>query len=321
MRPDRPDVWFGEPFPIEAALIARNIAPGVFRKEFAFEKWVDFDQELFDTIYNDDSQEREFTHKIYGYDNSPKANEIATHNIKAAGVSKDVVLKLQPFQQFEQPAEKSIIITNPPYGERISTNDLLGLYSMIGERLKHAFTGNTAWILSYREECFDQIGLKATSKIPLFNGALECEFRQYEIFDGKYKEFRAEGEELSKERKEFRPASGERKEFKPGERTRNSVPDSVERDVNSVAKDANSTVNADQENSRTAKSENSVRVKEESSKTGKDGSSSRGKDVNSVENAEQGWVSLTRKAKEERRERRKKNNTNNDKENECKENK
>ena len=65
---------------------------------------------------------------------------------------------------------------------------------------------------------FDQIGLKATSKIPLFNGALECEFRQYEIFDGKYKEFRAEGEELSKERKEFRPASGERKEFKPGER-------------------------------------------------------------------------------------------------------
>ena len=204
--------------PIEAALIARNIAPGVFRKEFGFEKWKDFDQELFDAIYNDDSQEREFTHKIYGYDNNPKANEIAQHNVKAAGVSKDVILKIQPFQQFEKPEQKSIIITNPPYGERISTNDLLGLYSMIGERLKHAFTGNTAWVLSYREECFDQIGLKATSKIPLFNGALECEFRQYEIFDGKYKEFRAEGEELSKERKEFRPASGERKEFKPGER-------------------------------------------------------------------------------------------------------
>lgn len=204
--------------PIEAALIARNIAPGVFRKEFAFEKWVDFDQELFDRLYNDDSQEREFTHKIYGYDNNPKANEIATHNIKAAGVSKDVVLKLQPFQQFEQPAEKSVIITNPPYGERISTNDLLGLYSMIGERLKHAFSGNTAWILSYREECFDQIGLKPTTKIPLFNGALECEFRQYEIFDGKYKEFRDGGEGLSKAPKELKLASGERKEFKPRER-------------------------------------------------------------------------------------------------------
>ena len=203
--------------PIEAALIARNIAPGVFRKEFAFEKWIDFDQELFDKIYNDDSQEREFAHKIYGYDNNPKANEIATHNIKAAGVSKDVTLKLQPFQQFEQPKEKAVIITNPPYGERISTNDLLGLYSMIGERLKHAFTGNTAWILSYREECFDQIGLKPTAKIPLFNGALECEFRKYEIFDGKYKEFKKQ--ESEEGNKEYRPyAAREKREFKTGER-------------------------------------------------------------------------------------------------------
>lgn len=93
--------------PIEAALIARNIAPGVFRKEFAFEKWNDFDQELFDRIYNDDSQEREFTHKIFGYDNNPKANEIATHNVKAAGLSKEIILKIQPFQQFEQPKEKA----------------------------------------------------------------------------------------------------------------------------------------------------------------------------------------------------------------------
>ena len=203
--------------PIEAALIARNIAPGVFRKEFAFEKWIDFDQELFDKIYNDDSQEREFAHKIYGYDNNPKANEIATHNIKAAGVSKDVTLKLQPFQQFEQPKEKAVIITNPPYGERISTNDLLGLYSMIGERLKHAFTGNTAWILSYREECFDRIRHNPTAKIPLFNGALECEFRKYEIFDGKYKEFKKQ--ESEEGNKEYRPyAAREKREFKTGER-------------------------------------------------------------------------------------------------------
>ena len=213
--------------PIEAALIARNIAPGVFRKEFAFEKWNDFDQDLFDMIYNDDSQECEFTHKIYGYDNNPQANEIATHNVKAAGVSKDIVLKLQPFQQFEQPAEKSMIITNPPYGERISTNNLLGLYQMIGERLKHAFIGNTAWVLSYREECFDQIGLKPTVKTPLFNGALECEFRKYEIFDGKYKEFKkqeGEGEEgedskesgfKPKEGRDFKPR--EAREFKPRE--------------------------------------------------------------------------------------------------------
>ena len=212
--------------PVEAALIARNISPGVFRKEFAFEKWVDFDQEKFDNIYNDDSQEREFTHKIYGYDNSPKANEIATHNIKAAGVSKDICLKLQPFQQFEQPAEKAMLITNPPYGERISTNDLLGLYSMIGERLKHAFIGNDAWILSYREECFDQIGLKPSQKINLFNGPLECEFRKYQIFDGKYKEFKSQdgGEEggAPREKRDFKPRreEGGRSSFGGGDRDR-----------------------------------------------------------------------------------------------------
>lgn len=200
--------------PIEAALIAKNIAPGVFRKGYAFEKWPDFDAELLDNIYNDDSQEREFKHKIYGYDNNPAANVIATNNVKAAGLSKDIVLKLQAFQQFEQPAEKAIIITNPPYGERISTNDLLGLYQTIGERLKHAFVGNEAWILSYRDECFDQIGLKATQRIPLKNGALECQFRQYEIFDGKYKAFRSEGEKLHKTDKTYKT----RKESKPEER-------------------------------------------------------------------------------------------------------
>lgn len=201
--------------PVEAALIARNIAPGVFRKEFGFEKWRDFDQDLFDSIYNDDSQEREFTHKIYGFDNNPRANEIATHNVKAAGVSRDVILRIQPFQQFEQPKEKSIIITNPPYGERISSDDLLGLYKMIGERLKHAFTGNDAWILSYRDECFDQIGLKPTVKIPLFNGSLECQFRQYQLFDGKFKAFRNsdEGKDFKSGREE-RPA---RRNAKSGE--------------------------------------------------------------------------------------------------------
>ena len=209
--------------PIEAALIARNIAPGVFRKEFGFEKWKDFDRELLDSIYNDDSQEKEFNHKIYGYDNNPKANEIATHNVKAAGLSRDIVLKIQPFQQFEQPKEKSIIITNPPYGERISSDDLLGLYKMIGERLKHAFTGNDAWILSYRDECFDQIGLKPSVKIRLMNGALECQFRQYQLFDGKFKAFRS-GEEgknfkaKSEERNERPKKRGEKVEFNKGDR-------------------------------------------------------------------------------------------------------
>ena len=178
---------------IEAALIARNMAPGLFRKEYAFEKWPDFDAELFDKIYNDDSQEREFNHHIYGYDVDIKAVNTARLNVKAAGLSNDITVEEQDFKNFMQPKNKSILVTNPPYGERISTNDLLGTYKMIGERLKHQFTGNEAWILSYREECFAQIGLKPSIKIPVFNGSLECEFRKYQLFDGKMREFREEG--------------------------------------------------------------------------------------------------------------------------------
>ena len=178
---------------IEAALIARNMAPGLFRKEFAFEKWPDFDADLFDKIYNDDSQEREFNHHIYGYDVDIKAVNTARLNAKAAGLTSDITVEERDFKDFTQPKNKSIMVTNPPYGERISTPDLLGTYKMIGERLKHQFTGNEAWILSYREECFAQIGLKPSIKIPVFNGSLECEFRKYQMFDGKMSVFREEG--------------------------------------------------------------------------------------------------------------------------------
>lgn len=178
---------------IEAALIARNISPGVFRKEFAFEKWPDFDKDLFDEIYNDDSQEREFTHHIYGYDIDMKCVNTANLNIRAAGLSKDITIQQADFKDFKKPAEKSLLIMNPPYGERISTPNLMATYKMIGERLKHQFAGNEAWVLSYREECFEQIGLKPSIKIPVYNGSLECEFRKYTIFDGKMKNFRAEG--------------------------------------------------------------------------------------------------------------------------------
>ena len=209
--------------PIEAGLIARNIAPGVFRQGYAFEKWADFDAELFESIYNDESQEREFEHKIYGYDNNPRAIDIASRNVKAAGLSRDIVLDVRPVQQFQAPTEKSILVTNPPYGERISSDDLLGLYDVIGERLKHAFQGNTAWVLSYRQECFDHIGLKASQKVPLFNGALECEFRQYDIFEGKYREQKREEGEPGAEptegdaprfpRREFRREEGDAPRF------------------------------------------------------------------------------------------------------------
>lgn len=178
---------------IEAALIARNISPGVFRNGFAFEKWPDFDQDLFETVYNDDSAERPFEHHIYAYDVDMKAVNTARMNVKAAGLSQDVSVEQQDFKDFKKPAEKSIMIMNPPYGERITTSNLLGTYHMIGEKLKREFSGNEAWVLSYREECFEQIGLKPSIKIPLYNGSLECEFRKYALFDGRMADFRHEG--------------------------------------------------------------------------------------------------------------------------------
>ena len=186
---------------IEAALIATNTYPGIFRKNFAFERWQDFDEELFESLYNDDSHEREFTHRIYGSDISPRAVDIATQNIKSAGVAKYIDLKIMPIQRYEEaPSQTGILITNPPYGERISSNDLLGLYETIGNRLKHVFKGYDAWIISYHKECFDKIGLKPSVKIELMNGALECEYRKYEIFDGRYKEFKDKGKKLDKHR-------------------------------------------------------------------------------------------------------------------------
>ncbi len=179
--------------PIEAALLARNIAPGVFRKKYAFEKWADFDADLFDEIYNDDSREREFDHHVYGYDIDYKAVNMAATNVKAAGLSTDITIAQQDFKDFTGHNGKAIIVTNPPYGERISTPNLLETYRMIGDRLKHGLKEGDAWVLSYKEECFQQIGLKPSLKVQLYNGSLECEFRKYSIFDGKFRQFREEG--------------------------------------------------------------------------------------------------------------------------------
>jgi len=175
---------------IEAAMIAMNIPPGIYRKSFGFEKWPDFDKDLFERIYNDDSNEKEFTHKIYGSDISPQAIAVAEKNIKSAGLGRYIELSVKPIQQYtEAPAERGILVTNPPYGERLKPDDLFKLYEIIGERFKHVFTGYSAWVLSYKKDLFDKISLRPSVKIPLVNGALECEFRKFEIFSGKRDDF------------------------------------------------------------------------------------------------------------------------------------
>ena len=175
---------------IEAALIARNIAPGVFRSSFAFEKWPDFDADLWNDIYNDDSNERDFTHHIYGSDASFYAIQQAAKNVKSAGVAKDIELKQIRMEEIKEVhAEGTLVMLNPPYGERLKSNkEMEDLYSAIGTTLKHQFTGSTAWIISSNVEAMKCIGLKPSKKYHLLNGELDCQFNKYELFQGKRNE-------------------------------------------------------------------------------------------------------------------------------------
>jgi len=182
--------------PIEAALIARNIAPGVFRKEFGFERWPDFDAELWNDIYNDDSAERDFAHKIYGSDASFYAIQQAEKNVKSAGVQKDVELRQIRMEELKITNDQSpmtntspLVMLNPPYGERLASNkDMEDLYGKIGTALKHQFAGATAWIISSNDAAMKCIGLKPSKKIRLLNGELDCQFNKYELFQGKRNE-------------------------------------------------------------------------------------------------------------------------------------
>ena len=99
----------------------------------------------------------------------------------------------------------SIIITNPPYGERLTPSNIIELYQTIGERLKHEFKGGDAWVICSKEECFDNIGLRPSLKLQLYNGSLDCEFRKYQVFDGTMTRFRSEGGDIktSEDRKKM----------------------------------------------------------------------------------------------------------------------
>ena len=173
---------------IEAALIARNIAPGVYRQGFAFEKWADFDADLWDEVYNDDSREREFKHKIYGSDAGFYAVQAATKNIQSASLQRDIEVKqirIEELRLADTNTDGALVMINPPYGERLSQDkNVLRLYQDMGTALKHQFSGATAWVISSNEEALKCIGLRPAKKIHLVNGDLECLFNKYELFKG-----------------------------------------------------------------------------------------------------------------------------------------
>ena len=182
---------------IEAALIARNIAPGVFRKSFAFEKWANFDADLFEDVYSDDSRERDFKHKIYGSDAGFYAAQAAIKNVESAGLNRDIEVRQIRVQELKltgdeaRNTEGALVMINPPYGERLSQDkDVLRLYQDMGTTLKHQFSGATAWIISSNEDALKCVGLRPAKRVRLVNGDLDCLFNKYELFKGDRKSWK-----------------------------------------------------------------------------------------------------------------------------------
>lgn len=194
---------------IEAAMIALNIPPGIYRQDFAFEHWLDFDNQLFEDLYNDDSEERPFNHHIYGSDASFYAIQVAEKNIKAAGLQKYITLRQVRIQELKEQTP-CLLITNPPYGERLkkgavsdraerttspaderSNAEINRLYDEIGAALKHKFAGSTAWLLSSNEEALKHVGLRPDQRFHLLNGEIECLFQKYQLFKGDRKQWRS----------------------------------------------------------------------------------------------------------------------------------
>ncbi|WP_321995768.1 class I SAM-dependent RNA methyltransferase [Draconibacterium orientale] len=172
--------------PIEAAMIAQNIPPAKFRKEFAFQLWNDFDPLLWEKV-TEPVEKREFRHKIYASDISGSNLLNAQTNARRALVFNKIQFACTDFKDLDIDLNNATIVTNPPYGERLKENDLDGLYAMIGERLKHQYAGNSAWILSSSIDSLKFVGLKPAQRIDLFNGALKCKFNNYRLFEGKEK--------------------------------------------------------------------------------------------------------------------------------------
>ncbi len=170
--------------PIEAAMMAQNIPAGKFRKNYAFENWPDFDLLLFDKV-KQSVVKKEFNHTIYASDISGSNLLNAQTNARRALVFNKIVFQVSNINDLKLMMNNGTILINPPYGERLKEANLRELYSIIGERLKHQFAGNTAWILSSSFENLKFIGLKTTNKIELYNGALKCKYCKYELFKGK----------------------------------------------------------------------------------------------------------------------------------------
>lgn len=170
---------------IEAAMIANNFAPGMYRPEFGFQRWLDFDVDLWDDIVDQSYEvQTEYEGRIVGSDISSENLQTATRNIKSARLHKDIELIQGDLEDQKKISTKGMLISNPPYGERIKPADIKGLYRKIGNTLKHNYTGWDAWIISSHIDALNQLGLRPEQQLELFNGPLECRYLHFDIYEG-----------------------------------------------------------------------------------------------------------------------------------------
>jgi putative N6-adenine-specific DNA methylase len=170
---------------IEAGLMANRIPPGKFRKSFGFMRWKDFEEDLFQKVRNEaDSQIIKSATSITGSDISEQAVAQADANIKEAGLADLITVKQADFNDIRPAGKDGFIIFNPPYGQRLNPDETDSLYGMIGTALKHNFAGNKAWVLTAGKENLNGIGLKPARKYTVYNGALQCIFAGYDLYEG-----------------------------------------------------------------------------------------------------------------------------------------
>ncbi len=172
-------------FLAEAAMIACNIPANINRKEFAFEKWKDWDNELFDKISDSLlSKVREFHHTIKGYDKAPSAVAKAKDNIRNANLDEYVTIEENNFFDSEKTSEGKLHIAfNPPYDERLDIH-MEEFYKSIGDTLKQSYPGTNAWFITGNLEALKFVGLRPSRKIKLFNAGLEARLVKYEMYEG-----------------------------------------------------------------------------------------------------------------------------------------
>ncbi|WP_374443335.1 class I SAM-dependent RNA methyltransferase [Epilithonimonas sp.] len=169
---------------IEAAMIAMDLPAQIFRKEFAFQNWKNYDEDLFQKIKEFRiNRVKEFTGKIVGYDMDARALNAARINIEAAEMEDVIEVRKQNFFESEKDMFPLLMVFNPPYDKRISINDD-DFYKKIGDTFKQHYPNTLAWLISGDLDAPKKIGLRPSRKIKLFNGKLETRFLQYEMYDG-----------------------------------------------------------------------------------------------------------------------------------------